>query len=63
MSNSDPELGLTVLGKIEILSYLGEVADELAVRHLACRVVVVGGSYLALQSGTVYGPTGSTTRP
>jgi hypothetical protein len=48
VSHSDPEVGLTVLGKIEILRYLGEVADELAVRHLVCRVVVVGGSYLAL---------------
>ncbi len=42
------ELGPTVLGKHEILGYLREVADELAVRGLVCRLVVVGGSYLAL---------------
>jgi hypothetical protein len=48
VSHSVPDLGPTVLGKLEILSYLGEVADELASRHMACRVVVVGGSYLAL---------------
>jgi hypothetical protein len=28
VSHSDPELGPTVLGKTEILSYLGEVADQ-----------------------------------
>ncbi|TCC41813.1 DUF6036 family nucleotidyltransferase [Kribbella speibonae] len=44
----NPQLGPTVLGKTEILSYLGEVADELAARQLVCRLVVVGGSYLAL---------------
>ncbi|TCC35137.1 hypothetical protein E0H50_14840 [Kribbella sindirgiensis] len=31
MSHPDPPLGPTVLGKTEILSYLSEVADELAV--------------------------------
>ncbi|GAA1161232.1 hypothetical protein GCM10009630_69430 [Kribbella jejuensis] len=37
-----------VLGKREILGYLREVADELAIRNLTCRLVVAGGSYLAL---------------
>ncbi|NEA36263.1 hypothetical protein [Streptomyces sp. SID13031] len=35
------------LGKIEILDYLSEVADELGHRGLSARLVVVGGgSYL-----------------
>jgi hypothetical protein len=37
-----------VLGKSEILDYLSEVADELADRGRSARLVVVGGSYLAL---------------
>ena len=37
-----------VLGKSEILDYLGEVADELADKGIAAHLVVVGGSYLAL---------------
>lgn len=37
-----------MLGKSEILAYLGEVADELAIRRLSVSLVVVGGSYLAL---------------
>ncbi|MGW7681997.1 DUF6036 family nucleotidyltransferase [Kribbella sp. NPDC054772] len=37
-----------VLGKAEILNHLAEVADELAREDLVCRLVVVGGSYLAL---------------
>ena len=37
-----------ILGKSEILDYLSEVADELAIRGLSARLVVVGGSYLAL---------------
>ena len=46
---STPQPGPTVLGKTEILNHLGEVADELAAKNLACRLIVVGGSYLALQ--------------
>lgn len=42
------QLGPAVLGKRQILGYLREVADELAVRKQVCRLVVVGGSYLAL---------------
>ena len=37
-----------ILGKSEILDYLSEVADELASRGLSARLIVVGGSYLAL---------------
>lgn len=48
MSHPDPPLGPAVLGKTEILSYLSEVADELLARDVVCRLVVVGGSYLAL---------------
>jgi hypothetical protein len=43
-----PEPGKVVLGRTEILSHLTEVGDELARRNLSCRLVVVGGSYLAL---------------
>lgn len=42
----DPASG--VLGKAQILAYLGEVGDELGRRRLSARLVVVGGSYLAL---------------
>jgi hypothetical protein len=49
---SDPDLSGNpvpgILGKSEILDYLSEVADELAARDLSARLVVVGGSYLAL---------------
>jgi hypothetical protein len=48
VSQLDPPPGPTVLGKTEILSYLGEVAEELAARRLTCHIVVAGGSYLAL---------------
>src|SRR5437764_10882616 len=48
MSHSDTPVGPPVLGKPEILSYLEEVAEELARRAVVCRLVVVGGSYLAL---------------
>jgi hypothetical protein len=46
--SGSPEPTPIVLGRAEILGYLGEVADELAIRQLVCRFVVVGGSYLAL---------------
>ena len=38
-----------VLGKAEILTHIAEIADELAARDLSCSLVVVGGSYMALQ--------------
>ncbi|WP_432881368.1 DUF6036 family nucleotidyltransferase [Kribbella sp. CA-245084] len=48
MSRGDtPRPAPGVLGKTEILNHLGEVADELANENLTCRLVVVGGSYLA----------------
>ncbi|MDX6251759.1 MAG: hypothetical protein QOF10_5119 [Kribbellaceae bacterium] len=51
MSESDapdrPSPAAGVLGKTEILSYIGEVADELGVRGLTGSLVVVGGSYMA----------------
>jgi integrase len=37
-----------VLSKAEILTHIGEVADEFAARDLADTLVVVGGSYMAL---------------
>jgi hypothetical protein len=53
MSESDapdrPSPAAGVLGKTEILSYIGEVADELGVRGLTGSLVVVGGSYMALR--------------
>ncbi|MFG1911555.1 DUF6036 family nucleotidyltransferase [Kribbella sp. NPDC048928] len=48
MSSSGEPVGPAVLGKAEIVAHLGELADELARRDLVCRLVVVGGSYLAL---------------
>jgi hypothetical protein len=48
LSPSDEPVGPAVLGKAEIVAHLGELADELARRDLVCRLVVVGGSYLAL---------------
>jgi len=37
-----------VLSKTEILTHIGEVADELATCGVASTLVVVGGSYMAL---------------
>ena len=37
-----------VLSKTEILGYIGEVAEELAIRERFASLVMVGGSYLAL---------------
>jgi hypothetical protein len=45
---STPQPGPTVLGKTQILNHLGEVAGELSDKNVACRLIVVGGSYLAL---------------
>ncbi len=44
------ELGPTpvVLGRTEILTHIGEVAEELTARNLVCSLIVVGGSYMAL---------------
>jgi len=48
MSEPTPPSALDVLGKAEILEFIGEVADELELRDLTCTLVVVGGSYMAL---------------
>ncbi|MDX3004270.1 DUF6036 family nucleotidyltransferase [Kribbella solani] len=48
MSHGTPGRVPVVLNKAEILDHLTELADELAGRNLSCRLVVVGGSYLAL---------------
>jgi hypothetical protein len=43
-----PESIPVTLDKTEILAHIGEVADELVARDIACSLIVVGGSYMAL---------------